>query len=59
MHAWQFARALGTAEKNGWTRFVSICPNLRENIRPTRERDRLVVPKNPSHAVNQIWLRRS
>src|SRR5207302_10101163 len=24
MHAWQFARALGIAEKNGWTRFVSM-----------------------------------
>ena len=24
MHAWQFARALGIAERNGWTRFVSM-----------------------------------
>jgi hypothetical protein len=24
MHAWQFASALGIAEKNGWTRFVSL-----------------------------------
>ena len=24
MHAWQFARALGIAEKNGWTRFVPV-----------------------------------
>src|SRR6201984_477876 len=24
MHAWQFARALGIAEKNGWTRFASM-----------------------------------
>src|ERR1700729_2483166 len=24
MHAWQFARALGIAEKNGWTRFVTM-----------------------------------
>src|SRR5580692_5269390 len=24
MHAWQFARALGIAEKYGWTRFVSM-----------------------------------
>ena len=24
MHAWQFARALGIAEKHGWTRFVSM-----------------------------------
>ena len=24
MHAWQFARALGIAERHGWTRFVSM-----------------------------------
>ena len=24
MHAWQFARALGIAEKHGWTRFVNL-----------------------------------
>src|ERR1700730_7266377 len=24
MHAWEFARALGIAERNGWTRFVSM-----------------------------------
>jgi 1-deoxyxylulose-5-phosphate synthase len=24
MHAWQFARALGVAERHGWTRFVSM-----------------------------------
>jgi 1-deoxyxylulose-5-phosphate synthase len=24
MHAWQFARALGISERNGWTRFVSM-----------------------------------
>jgi len=24
MHAWEFARALGIAEKHGWTRFVSM-----------------------------------
>src|SRR5207237_8883294 len=24
MHAWQFARALGIAEKSGWARFVSM-----------------------------------
>ena len=29
MHAWQFARALGIAERNGWTRFVSM-QNLEE-----------------------------
>ena len=33
-------------------------PNLQENIRPTRERARLVVRKDASHAVTEIWLRR-
>src|SRR5271156_5158614 len=27
MHAWQFARALGIAEKHGWTRFISMQPH--------------------------------
>jgi aryl-alcohol dehydrogenase (NADP+) len=30
MHAWQFARALGIAERHGWTRFVSM-QNLLES----------------------------
>jgi type I pantothenate kinase len=34
-------------------------PNLRDNIGPTRERARLVVRKDASHAVEEIWLRRS
>jgi type I pantothenate kinase len=34
-------------------------PNLRDNIRPTRERARLVIRKDASHAINEIWLRRS
>jgi type I pantothenate kinase len=33
-------------------------PNLEANIRPTRERARLVVRKDANHAVNEIWLRR-
>lgn len=32
--------------------------NLRENIRPTRERARLVLHKQASHTVDEIWLRR-
>jgi type I pantothenate kinase len=34
-------------------------PNLMENIRPTRERADLVIRKGPSHAVEELWLRRS
>lgn len=33
-------------------------PNLEANIRPTRERARLVVRKNATHSVSEIWLRR-
>ena len=34
-------------------------PNLVENIRPSRERARLVVRKGGLHAVDEIWLRRT
>jgi len=34
-------------------------PNLTTNIRPNRERARLVVRMDPSHAVEEIWLRRA
>jgi type I pantothenate kinase len=34
-------------------------PNLTANIRPNRERARLVVRMDPSHAVEEIWLRRA
>ncbi|MEA2755477.1 MAG: type pantothenate kinase [Aliidongia sp.] len=34
-------------------------PNLRDNIRPTRERARLVIRKDAAHAVTEIWLRRT
>src|ERR1700681_3641230 len=40
MHAWQFARALGIAEKNGWTRFVSM-QNLVNLLYPEEEREML------------------
>jgi type I pantothenate kinase len=33
-------------------------PNLRENIRPTRERARLVLRKDTAHRVKEVWLRR-
>ncbi|WP_158743854.1 type I pantothenate kinase [Acidisphaera sp. L21] len=34
-------------------------PNLAGNIRPTRERARLVIRMGRSHAVDEIWLRRA
>ena len=34
-------------------------PNLVENIRPSRDRARLVVRKGAGHAVDEIWLRRN
>ena len=34
-------------------------PNLRDNIKPSRERARLVVRKDAAHAVQEIWLRRN
>jgi type I pantothenate kinase len=34
-------------------------PNLRDNIQTTRERARLVVRKDATHAVKEIWLRRT
>ena len=40
-HAWQFARALGIAEKNGWTRFVSM-QNLVNSLYREEEREMLL-----------------
>src|SRR5215472_14980362 len=40
MHAWQFARALGIAERNGWTRFVSM-QNLVNLLYREEEREML------------------
>src|SRR5438045_2572967 len=40
MHAWQFARALGTAERHGWTRFVSM-QNLVNLLYREEEREML------------------
>jgi type I pantothenate kinase len=33
-------------------------PNLVENIQPTRERAKLIIRKDRSHAVEELWLRR-
>src|ERR1700681_2438270 len=40
MYAWQFARALGIAERNGWTRFVSM-QNLVNLLYREEEREML------------------
>src|ERR687885_821752 len=40
MHAWQFARALGIAERHGWTRFVSM-QNLVNLVYREEEREML------------------
>ena len=40
MHAWQFARALGIAERHGWTRFVSM-QNLVNLLYREEEREML------------------
>jgi aryl-alcohol dehydrogenase-like predicted oxidoreductase len=40
MHAWQFARSLGIAERNGWTRFVSM-QNLFNLLYREEEREML------------------
>ncbi len=50
------AESVATARRV-WTE-INL-PNLLENIRPSRERARLVVRKGGLHAVDQIWLRRS
>jgi type I pantothenate kinase len=39
-----------------WRRINGV--NLRENIQPTRERARLVLEKNATHAVDRVRLRR-
>src|SRR5271154_4064236 len=51
MHAWQFARALGIAEKNGWTRFVSM-QNLVNLL--YREEEREMLPLCQAEGVGVI-----
>ncbi len=43
--------------RNAW-QLINL-PNLTENIQPTRDRAQLVIRKGSSHAVEEIWLRRS
>jgi len=51
MHAWQFARALGIAEKNGWTRFVSM-QNLVNLL--YREEEREMLPLCQAEGIGVI-----
>lgn len=55
MHAWQFAKALFTAELNGWTRFVSMQPHYnliyreeeREMLPLCQDQKIAVIPYSP------------
>src|SRR2546430_6470864 len=51
MHAWQFARALGIAEKNGWTRFVRM-QNLVNLL--YREEEREMLPLCAAEGIGVI-----
>jgi aryl-alcohol dehydrogenase-like predicted oxidoreductase len=50
MHAWQFARALWIAEKNGWTRFVSM-QNLVNLLYREEEREMMPLCRQEGIAV--------
>jgi len=63
MHAWQFARALGIAERHGWTRFVSM-QNLVNLLYREEEREMLplcaaegigVIPWSPQARGKLTW----
>jgi 1-deoxyxylulose-5-phosphate synthase len=51
MRAWEFARALGTAEKHGWTRFVSM-QNLVNLL--YREEEREMLPLCAAEGIGVI-----
>src|SRR6201993_1037310 len=51
MHAWEFARALGIAEKHGWTRFVSM-QNLVNLL--YREEEREMLPLCAAEGIGVI-----
>src|ERR1700730_1696367 len=51
MHAWQFARALGIAQKHGWTRFVSM-QNLVNLL--YREEEREMLPLCAAEGIGVI-----
>lgn len=50
MHAWQFAKALHTSERNGWTRFVSMQDHL-NLLNREEERDMLPLCRDAGIAV--------
>jgi aryl-alcohol dehydrogenase-like predicted oxidoreductase len=51
MHAWEFARALGIAEKHGWTRFISM-QNLVNLL--YREEEREMLPLCAAEGIGVI-----
>ncbi|MFP5075822.1 aldo/keto reductase [Rhizobium sp. YIM 134829] len=51
MYAWQFAKALATAEKHGWTRFVSMQNHLNLLY---REEEREMLPLCASEGIGVI-----
>ena len=51
MHAWEFARALGVAERHGWTRFVSM-QNLVNLL--YREEEREMLPLCAAEGIGVI-----
>src|SRR4051794_8213243 len=51
MHAWQFARALGMAERHGWTRFISM-QNLVNLL--YREEEREMLPLCAAEGIGVI-----
>jgi aryl-alcohol dehydrogenase-like predicted oxidoreductase len=51
MHAWQFAKAQHVAERNGWTRFVSMQPHLNLLY---REEEREMIPQCIDQGVGVI-----
>lgn len=53
MYAWQFMKALHVAEKNGWTRFVSM-QNLLNLLYREEEREMLVLPLCKEEKISVI-----
>ncbi len=56
-HFRDLSRGQALAEADGIWRRINL-PNLRENIRPTRERARVILRKGADHRMEEIRLRR-